>query len=109
MVKIQKVSIFLRNPAVSRGKFLTFEGIDGCGKSTQVRGLERTLNEKGKPTLLLREPGGTLISEDIRKVLLNPDNSTMTPENEALLMAASRSQLLKEVILPHLGYYRSVR
>ncbi|HIB02353.1 MAG TPA: dTMP kinase [Candidatus Marinimicrobia bacterium] len=102
MVKIQKVSIFLRNPAVSRGKFLTFEGIDGCGKSTQVRGLERTLNEKGKPTLLLREPGGTLISEDIRKVLLNPDNSTMAPENEALLMAASRSQLLKEVILPHL-------
>ena len=52
--------------------------------------------------MLLREPGGTPISEDIRKVLLNPDNSSMVPENEALLLAASRSQLLKEVIIPHL-------
>ncbi len=87
---------------MSRGLFITFEGIDGCGKSTQARGLERRLEEEGNAPLLLREPGGTPISEDIRKVLLNPDNSSMAPENEALLLAASRSQLLKEVIVPHL-------
>ncbi len=87
---------------MSRGLFITFEGIDGCGKSTQARGLERRLEEEGNAPLLLREPGGTPISEDIRKVLLNPDNSSMAPENEALLLAASRSQLLKEVIIPRL-------
>ncbi len=87
---------------MSRGLFITFEGIDGCGKSTQARGLERRLEEEGNAPLLLREPGGTPISEDIRKVLLNPDNSSMAPENEALLLAASRSQLLIEVIVPHL-------
>jgi dTMP kinase len=84
------------------GLFITFEGIDGCGKSTQARRLERKLEEEGNASLLLREPGGTTISEDIRKVLLNPDNSSMAPENEALLLAASRSQLLKEVIIPYL-------
>ena len=87
---------------MSRGLFITFEGIDGCGKSTQARGLERRLEEEGNAPLLLREPGGTPISEDIRRVLLNPDNSSMAPENEALLLAASRSQLLKEVIIPRL-------
>ncbi len=87
---------------MSRGLFITFEGIDGCGKSTQARRLERRLEEEGIASLLLREPGGTPISEDIRKVLLNPDNSSMAPENEALLLAASRSQLLKEVIIPRL-------
>ncbi len=87
---------------MSKGLFITFEGIDGCGKSTQSRRLQRKLEEKGNAPLLLREPGGTPISEDIRKVLLNPDNSSMAPENEALLLAASRSQLLKEVIIPHL-------
>jgi dTMP kinase len=87
---------------MSRGLFITFEGIDGCGKSTQAWGLERRLEKEGNAPLLLREPGGTPISEDIRKVLLNPDNSSMAPENEALLLAASRSQLLKEVIVPHL-------
>ena len=87
---------------MSRGFFITFEGIDGCGKSTQALRLERRLQEEGNAPLLLREPGGTPISEDIRKVLLNPDNLSMAPENEALLLAASRSQLLKEVIIPHL-------
>ena len=87
---------------MSWGFFITFEGIDGCGKSTQARKLQRKLEEEGNAPLLLREPGGTPISEDIRKVLLNPDNSSMAPENEALLLAASRSQLLKEVIIPDL-------
>ena len=88
---------------MSRGCFITFEGIDGCGKSTQALRLERRLQEEGNAPLLLREPGGTPISEDIRKVLLNPDNLSMAPENEALLLAASRSQLLKEVIIPNLA------
>ena len=88
---------------MSRGLFITFEGIDGCGKSTQALRLERRLQEEGNAPLLLREPGGTPISEDIRKVLLNPDNLSMAPENEALLLAASRSQLLKEVIIPNLA------
>ena len=87
---------------MSWGFFITFEGIDGCGKSTQARRLQRKLEVKGNAPLLLREPGGTPISEDIRKVLLNPENSSMAPENEALLLAASRSQLLKEVIIPHI-------
>ena len=87
---------------MSWGFFITFEGIDGCGKSTQARRLQEKLEEKGNAPLLLREPGGTPISEDIRKVLLNPKNSLMAPENEALLLAASRSQLLKEVIIPHI-------
>ena len=87
---------------MSWGLFITFEGIDGSGKSTQARRLQRKLEEKGNAPLLLREPGGTPISEDIRKVLLNPENSSMAPENEALLLAASRSQLLKEVIIPHI-------
>lgn len=87
---------------MSWGLFITFEGIDGCGKSTQARRLQQKLEEQGNAPLLLREPGGTPISEDIRKVLLNPENSSMAPENEALLLAASRSQLLKEVIIPHI-------
>ena len=87
---------------MSRGLFITFEGIDGCGKTTQAQRLERRLEEEGNAPLLLREPGGTPISEDIRKVLLNPENSSMAPENEALLLAASRSQLLKEVIIPRI-------
>ena len=87
---------------MSWGFFITFEGIDGCGKSTQARRLQQKLEEQGNAPLLLREPGGTPISEDIRKVLLNPENSSMAPENEALLLAASRSQLLKEVIIPNI-------
>ena len=72
------------------------------GKVLRLEDLNEELEKEGNAPLLLREPGGTPISEDIRKVLLNPDNSSMAPENEALLLAASRSQLLKEVIIPRL-------
>ena len=91
----------------TKGIFISFEGIDGCGKSTQVKLLKDKLNSDGKNVKLVREPGGTPISEKIRDILLNPDNNSMSSKTEALLMTASRAQLTKEVIIPHLksGYF----
>lgn len=82
--------------------FITFEGLDFCGKSTQVKLLKKYLVEKGKEVFLIREPGGTEISESIRKVLLDSKNTRMTIETEILLFSASRSQLVREVIMPKL-------
>ena len=82
--------------------FITFEGIDGCGKSTQVKMLMDRLDGKNIESLLVREPGGTRISEEIREVLLMNRNDTMAKRTEALLMTASRAQLTKEVIIPKL-------
>ena len=84
----------------SKGIFVSFEGIDGCGKSTQVQMLYDRLLKEGFPTLLVREPGGTDIAEDIRAILLNKGNNEMSPRTEALLMTASRAQLTKEKIIP---------
>tara|TARA_B100000315_G_scaffold260061_2_gene319032 strand:- start:253 stop:870 length:618 start_codon:yes stop_codon:yes gene_type:complete len=84
------------------GLFITFEGIDGCGKSTQAKMLNDRLESSGKTIFLLREPGGTPISEQIRDVLLNPENDEILSITEATLLAASRSQLTREVILPEL-------
>ena len=83
--------------------FISFEGIDGCGKSTQVDLLINKLNELKIPSLLVREPGGSKIAEDIRSILLDNANSLMSNETEALLMTASRAQLTREVILPKLN------
>ena len=82
--------------------FITFEGIDGCGKSTQVKMLMDRLDGKNIESLLVREPGGTRISEEIREVLLMNRNDTMAKRTEALLMTASRAQLTKEIIIPKL-------
>ena len=82
--------------------FITFEGIDGCGKSTQVKMLMDRLDGKNIESLLVREPGGTRISEEIREVLLKNRNDSMAKRTEALLMTASRAQLTKEVIIPKL-------
>lgn len=82
--------------------FITFEGLDFCGKSTQVKLLKKYLVEKGKEVFLIREPGGSEISESIRKVLLDSKNTRMTIETEILLFSASRSQLVREVIMPKL-------
>ena len=84
----------------NKGFFISFEGIDGCGKSTQVKLLEDKLNSEGKNVKLVREPGGLNISEQIRTILLNSENTSMTFETEALLMIASRAQLTDEVIRP---------
>lgn len=85
-----------------RGLFLTFEGIDGCGKSTQIERAASFLKEQGIACILTREPGGSAISEQIRTLLLDPFNKNMRPQTEALLYAASRVQHLEETILPAL-------
>lgn len=79
--------------------FITFEGLDFCGKSTQVQLLEKLLTEEGKKVKVIREPGGTNISEKIRNVLLDKKNKEMLIETELILFAASRAQLVGEVIL----------
>jgi len=87
--------------------FITFEGIDFCGKSTQVELLRDYLVEQRKDVHLIREPGGTEISEKIREILLDKKNNAMVMETEIFLFSASRAQLVREVIRPYLqkGYY----
>lgn len=85
----------------SKGVFIAFEGIDGCGKSTQATLLADKLESKGFDVLLTREPGGTQIGNQLRSLLLN-DNQNMSWETEVLLMAADRAQHVAEVIRPAL-------
>lgn len=82
-----------------KGLFITFEGIDGSGKSTQIDLATRYLTEKGYRVYLTREPGGCPISEKIREVLLDPENKGMDPITEALLYAAARAQLIDSMLL----------
>jgi dTMP kinase len=82
--------------------FITFEGLDFCGKSTQVQLLEKYLLENDKKVKIIREPGGTPISEKIRNILLDKKNSEMSIETELILFSGSRSQLVNQVILPAL-------
>jgi len=83
--------------------FITFEGSEGCGKSTQVKRLTARLEKSGVPFLITREPGGTPIGESIRELLqFAPESAAMTPETELLLFEASRAQLVREVIKPAL-------
>ena len=82
--------------------FITFEGIDGSGKSTQANFLKNQLENDGYDVILLREPGGTIISEKIRDLVLNHRASSVSPLTEALLIASSRYQLVNEIILPAL-------
>ena len=83
--------------------FITFEGPEGCGKTTQARRLAAMLAARGVRVLLTREPGGTPIAEQIRQVLLRPDNDAMLPPTEALLYLAARAQHTGEVIRPALA------
>ena len=86
-----------------RGAFITFEGSEGCGKSTQVLRLAARLEQAGMRTLITREPGGTAIGEKIRDLLqFAPESFAMTPEAELLLFEASRAQLVRETIAPAL-------
>jgi dTMP kinase len=86
-----------------KGLFITFEGNEGSGKSTQIGLLAARLQSMGRRVRTLREPGGTPIGEEIRHTLKHsPDNQAMTPEAELLLMNASRAQLVREVIRPAL-------
>ena len=87
--------------STSRGKFITFEGIDGCGKTTQAEMLVELLEKQKLSISFVREPGGDPISESIRKLLLHSEE-IMSDRAEALLMIASRAQLTDKVILPYL-------
>src|SRR5437764_4661474 len=83
--------------------FITFEGSEGCGKTTQVQRLAAHLQRLKVPSMVTREPGGTPIGETIRELLqFAPHNASMTPETELLLFEASRSQLVRETINPAL-------
>jgi len=82
-----------------KGKFITFEGSEGCGKSTQSKLLYDYLKSKGYPVMYLREPGGVRVSEKIRGILLDP-KSQMNPVCETLLYMAARAQVVQEVIKP---------
>ena len=86
----------------NNAKFITFEGIDGCGKSTQAKLLLEYMNKSGVETILVREPGGTNISESIREILLHSSSGQMGDRTESLLMTASRAQLTQEVIIPNM-------
>jgi dTMP kinase len=84
------------------GLFISFEGLDGCGKSTQMELLARALRDRGYVVLVTREPGGTSLGEAIRDMLLDPKHKGMSPRAEALLYAAARAHLVTEVIRPAL-------
>ena len=79
---------------------ITFEGVEGSGKTTQIHRLKSYLSKKGIPCVATREPGGCPISEEIRKILLNPDHREMAPLTELLLYEAARAQHVEEVIGP---------
>jgi len=86
-----------------RGKFITFEGLDGCGKSTQAEKLAAVLREQGFQVLVTREPGGTATGEKIRHLLLDTSTAGLSPFAELALMFASRAQHIEEVIQPALA------
>jgi dTMP kinase len=80
--------------------FITFEGVEGSGKTTQIRRLKTYLNRKGIPCIVTREPGGTAIGDQIRKILLNPDHKKLDPLAELFLYEAARAQHIQEFIKP---------
>lgn len=85
-----------------KARFITFEGIEGSGKSTQIVLLANYLTARNKPVTLTREPGGTEIGDQVRKILLDPANTGLVPGAELLLYAAARAQHLEELIRPDL-------
>ena len=85
-----------------KGRFITFEGIEGSGKSTVARRARDRLEEAGIDVMLAREPGGTDLSEEIRRLLLDPSRGGVDPKAELLLYVASRAQLVEELIRPAL-------
>ncbi len=94
--------------SISKGKFISFEGIDACGKSTQVKMLLNHMNVSLNNAILVREPGGSIISEQIRDILLNKNLNEMSDRTEALLMTGSRAQLTYEKISTNLNDGKNV-
>ena len=93
---------------MNRGWFIVFEGCDGSGKTTVSQGVYHKLMDKGYPVIYTREPGGIDISEQIRKVVLDPKNTEMDSRTEALLYAASRRQHLVQKVIPALEEHKIV-
>ena len=87
---------------MSRGRFISFEGIEGCGKTTQIGLLAQALEDRKIPFTVTREPGGTAVGEGIRKILLHSETIHLTAASELLLFYASRSQNITEKIIPAL-------
>ncbi len=85
------------------GKFIVFDGGEGCGKTTQAQMVKTVLEAEGSRVLLVRDPGATRISEQIRAILLNPDHTEMNMRCEMLLYMAARAQMMSEIVLPALG------
>jgi dTMP kinase len=85
------------------GLFITFEGPDGCGKSTQIAPLADYLRSKGRTVYTTREPGGTEISDQVRQIIMAMKNTSMHPRTELLLFLSARAQLVEEVIRPRLA------
>lgn len=89
-------------PAKNRGLLITFEGGEGCGKSTQIVRLRDRLTKAGQDVIVLREPGGTVISEQIREIVLSNKNIGIAFTTEVLLFQAARAQIYREIVLPSL-------
>ena len=87
---------------MAKGKFITFEGGEGCGKSTQVKRLKTALEQEGVEVVLTREPGGTWLSEEIRRLIKDQDTDAPCARSELLLFLAARAQLVRNVIRPAL-------
>ena len=96
------------SPHSHRGRFITFEGLDGCGKSTQLEKLARVFRAQGLSVVVTREPGGTATGEKIRRLLLDTATAGLSPMAELALMFASRAQHITEVIQPALAEGRVV-
>lgn len=88
---------------MEKGKLITFEGGEGCGKSTQVRFLKEALEQRGIEVLLTREPGGTILAEQIRRLIKDQDEDCPCDRSELLLFLAARAQLVRHVIRPALA------
>ncbi len=93
---------------MTKGRFITFEGPEGSGKTTQLKLLAERLRAEGCDVVETREPGGTVIGRQIREILLNPASTALRPTAELLLMFASRAQNVDEVILPALAAGKTV-
>lgn len=103
MIIVTRESCIISCVSSRRGKFITFEGLDGCGKSTQMEKLAAKLREHGLAITVTREPGGTPTGEKIRQILLDTKTSGLSINAELALMFASRAQHIEEVILPALA------
>ena len=92
----------------ARGVFVTFEGIEGSGKTTQMRRLSAHLSESGVPHITTREPGGTPLADQVRTLLLSPRDETVFPETELLLYEAARAQHVRGLLIPALNAGKAV-